>query len=108
MMFLSHATDVPVLPHADERQEILGLHHQSLFFEHRDGRGVNEWLGMREHAVHVEDCRANVSSLPYPPRLSHGASLKGCRSGSRAQMAGKGPGGAWTSLEHIYNTKADT
>src|SRR2546425_5054117 len=89
MTFLRHATDVPVLAHANERQKILRLHYQSLFFEHRDGGGVNEWLGIRQHTVHVEDHRTNVISLPYPPRLSHGASLGGCRSGSRAQMAGK-------------------
>ena len=88
MMFLRHATDVPVLAHADERQEILRLNHQPLFFEHRHGRGVNEWLGIRQHAVHVEDHRTNVSWLPHPPRLNHGASLRGCPSGSRAQMAG--------------------
>ena len=76
MIFLCYATNISVLAGAYERQEILRLHHQSIFFEHSDGGGVDKRLGIGQDTVHVKNHRTNLAPLPYKPPLSHGRELK--------------------------------
>src|SRR5208282_5445373 len=66
---LGDAAKEPILTHADERAEVFGPDGDPFLREHPHGRLGDEWLGLDEHAIHVEDHPGNVPGFAARRRV---------------------------------------